>query len=453
MSATFSKPRFFMGNNIPPTVATLINSIILTRISFHTAQKSLVLNLLHHDFLHLRFSTQTRLCPPSKRTTPTDLAQLWQKAFIDYNAAVGEKAKKRECQLNTKGLGLAPNLDSVRSSVDETSKAFNKWRHDGGSLDKVRSIIGDNLGYAQAIGDQIIDSATAAFPPAGAIWTVATYAIKACQSMSRDYNQLVALIGETGNFLKTLQIIEEKVPGCKIYKECVTDALTALMIVFAIQTRFMYEGRALQFWHQLKGGDDDGPDKAYANVTAAIDRLSRANGLMAVRNTEDIKNLVTHLGGKLDSLYKDMMLQFQQQGQLITDGFQEQGKLIGEGFEQQGNLVVDGFEHEGHLIQDGFQQQEISFAVNIQLLKEIRQNQLAQQTKQDSTTQTKSAAKDLPTRSFTALNKARQFYGPIANPAANSRTWNVPLSLDRILGCQKTLNIVPGWMARLPFCG
>lgn len=274
--------------------------------------------------------------PQVSERPPTDLAQLWQKAFIDYNAAVGEKVKKKGCQLNTKGLGLAPNLDSVRSSVDETSKAFNKWRHDGGSLDKVRSIIGDNLGYAQAIGDQIIDSATAAFPPAGVIWTVATYAIKACQS--RDYNQLVALIGETGNFLKTLQIIEEKVPGCKIYKECVTDALTALMIVFAIQTRFMYEGRALQFWHQLKGGDDDGPDKAYANVTAAIDRLSRANGLMAVRNTEDIKSLVTHLGGKLDSLYEDMMLHFQQQGQLITDGFQEQGKLIGEGFEQQGKM-------------------------------------------------------------------------------------------------------------------
>jgi hypothetical protein len=216
--------------------------------------------------------------PQVSERPPTDLAQLWQKAFIDYNAAVGEKAKKTGCQLNVKGLSLAPNLDSVRSSVDETSKAFNKWRQDGGSLDKVLSIIGDNLGYAQAIGDQIIDSATAAFPLAGAIWIVATYAIKACQSMSRDYNQLVALIGETGNFLKTLQIIEEKVPGCKIYKECVTDALTALMIVFVIQSRFMYEGRALQFWHQLKGGDDDGPDKAYANVTAAIDRRKRLNG-------------------------------------------------------------------------------------------------------------------------------------------------------------------------------
>ena len=71
----------------------------------------------------------------------------------------------------------------------------------------------------------------------------------------------------------------------------------------------MYEGRALRFWNQLKGGDDDGPDKAYANVTAAIDQLSRANGLMAVRNTEDIKSLVTNLGGKLDSLYEDMISQ------------------------------------------------------------------------------------------------------------------------------------------------
>jgi hypothetical protein len=152
--------------------------------------------------------------PGGSQQAPTDLALLWRRAVNAYNDKVGKEGMK----LNVDGTGLVTSLEGVQAAVDSTSEAFRKWRHPKeNKLVKVRTIIGENLANVQAIGDQVISSATAAFPPAGAIWTVVTYAIKACQAMSRDYNQLMALIGEAGTFIKTLQIIESRVPDCTPY--------------------------------------------------------------------------------------------------------------------------------------------------------------------------------------------------------------------------------------------
>jgi hypothetical protein len=166
---------------------------------------------------------------------PTELARLWRDAFQAYNDAVGKKGLK----LDLDGGHLITSLADVVGSVDTSKKSFDKWRHDGGNWDKAVHFIGKNLDYAQKIGDQIASSAAASFPPASAIWTVATYAIKACQAQSKDYDQLLSLIGEARSFLKTLQIIEDNFPDCDCYAECITNAFTALMMVFAIQTKYI----------------------------------------------------------------------------------------------------------------------------------------------------------------------------------------------------------------------
>lgn len=130
---------------------------------------------------------------------PTELGLLWRDAFQGYNDAVGKKGLK----LSLDGSHLVTSLADVVGSVDTSKKSFEKWRNDGGNWDKARQFIGKNLDYAQRIGDQVASSAAASFPPASAIWTVATYAIKACQAQSKDYDQLLSLIGEAGSFLDT----------------------------------------------------------------------------------------------------------------------------------------------------------------------------------------------------------------------------------------------------------
>src|SRR5271156_3352551 len=68
--------------------------------------------------------------------------------------------------------------------------------------------------------------------------------LQTAQTQREDYDKLADLITETGGFLKVLQIIEKRVPNCQEYTECVTEVFTSLLVVFAVQTRFMKESRA-----------------------------------------------------------------------------------------------------------------------------------------------------------------------------------------------------------------
>jgi hypothetical protein len=67
--------------------------------------------------------------------------------------------------------------------VNETSE-IRKGPPNGAMVAEPEIVIGDNLGYAPGIGEQTIDSASTACPPAGAVWKGATYTIRTLQSMS-----------------------------------------------------------------------------------------------------------------------------------------------------------------------------------------------------------------------------------------------------------------------------
>jgi hypothetical protein len=172
----------------------------------------------------------------------------------------------------------------------------------------VRSFIGDSLRFVSVVGDNVVAAASTAFPLAGAIWTVVTFAIKACQAQSEDYDQLLALIGETGNLLKTIKIIETTLPDCESYTKFITEALTAIIGVFAVQTKMMLMKRPLVFLHILvQGGGDSDLTDVYAGVTRALTHLSGANQMMAIKNTEDIKTLVAQLGGDVSFYHENIM--------------------------------------------------------------------------------------------------------------------------------------------------
>ena len=71
--------------------------------------------------------------------------------------------------------------------------------------------------------------------------------LQTAQTQREDYDKLTDLFTETGGFLKVVQIIEKRVPNCQEYTECVTEVFASLLLVFAVQTRFMNEGRACEF--------------------------------------------------------------------------------------------------------------------------------------------------------------------------------------------------------------
>ena len=108
--------------------------------------------------------------------------------------------------------------------------------------------------------------------------------------MSHDYNQPIALIGDWQLSHDTANL-EKKVLRYKIYKECVTDDFVALMSI----TWFMYIGRGCNLGINWKVEMMMSWTKHTLMWLLQLTDWVAPRGLLTVRNTEDVKGLLTHL--------------------------------------------------------------------------------------------------------------------------------------------------------------
>lgn len=85
--------------------------------------------------------------PPPYSTTPngqneaSDLAKLWSEAIRNYEKKTNQPLR----------LDAMNNLDEVMKGTEKEIKGFDKFRHDKGKTDKVRSAFKDNLGWIQKV--------------------------------------------------------------------------------------------------------------------------------------------------------------------------------------------------------------------------------------------------------------------------------------------------------------
>ncbi|KAL9093012.1 MAG: hypothetical protein Q9165_004150 [Trypethelium subeluteriae] len=277
---------------------------------------------------------------------PSDLSDLWRNAFRKYNEKVGEKGAK----INVDGGDLVTNLADVVDQIQDDAKKFSLHRHSNDKLDNIRSTICANLGIAQVVGDQLAKAVSTSFPAASPIWTVATYAIQASQRMSADYDKLEALFEETGGFLKTLKILEDRVPDNQDYTNQVTDIIESIIVVFAIHTKYMNMHRPMKFLKSLSGEDGELAD-AYTNVTKALEKLSACSTQMTLRNTEDIKLFLTENQESVNAIQQQVAAQL---GMLqdLKESQEEHFSIIEAGNVQIQTTQIQGFQHLEQLFKD-----------------------------------------------------------------------------------------------------
>ena len=110
-------------------------------------------NLLHHPFIFHMASKQPK----------QSLVNLWEQAFNNYNQVVEKEGTKRNLQLRLdafKAGSLVQSIDDVKKAVDDSSKAFRKYRNSGSTVEKVRAYIGDSLRFVSVVGDKGVRQAT-----------------------------------------------------------------------------------------------------------------------------------------------------------------------------------------------------------------------------------------------------------------------------------------------------
>ncbi|KAI9704629.1 MAG: hypothetical protein M1820_005377 [Bogoriella megaspora] len=254
-------------------------------------------------------SEQSRGIVISTRKPPTDLANLWINAIEQYNSHISDQKGLKKIEHDWSNMVMS--LQDVENEVRDNAKSFLHKRHSGSKGDGLRASVRKNLGIAQFIGDQVAKAVSTSFPAASPIWTAATFAIQIAQKVSADYDKVQEMFVEMGDFLKTVKILEDRVPDNASFAQRLTDTMESLLVVFAVHTKYMKQGRALKFLSSIFG-DDDELEEAYANVRKALDKLTSATSTMALRNTQDIKNFLADNRDQVEQMEKQLTIRMDQ---------------------------------------------------------------------------------------------------------------------------------------------
>ena len=114
--------------------------------------------------LCLRKSKSHHVCVEVSDTIPdketTDVAQLWQKALDQWQLQTAE-FKNKLAKEDVERLEKVKTADDIVTYIAATTNKFIYWRHPRTKLDDFRSVVSNNLGYIQALGQVVADAASA----------------------------------------------------------------------------------------------------------------------------------------------------------------------------------------------------------------------------------------------------------------------------------------------------
>ncbi|KAI8723317.1 Goodbye domain-containing protein [Fusarium sp. LHS14.1] len=233
-----------------------------------------------------------------------DLADLWNKALLDYRGSVG--------------TDLQAEYGNVKEIADFASKEldkFQKFRHSKNKVDKLRSFLRDNLECIKRGTQQLATAATLAFPPAAAIGAALTCLITACHGVSRDFDLVVDCFEDMNSFLGRVIIIEKRVPNSKPYHNRLMDVFTAFLSMCGIAKKCIEFGRFKRWASRLKGEDSD-LTEARQNMDKALDSLQRATHLAILGKTESLQEMNEELLKNQDHHTKMLEAQRKKAGSL-----------------------------------------------------------------------------------------------------------------------------------------
>lgn len=206
-----------------------------------------------------------------------DIKDLWNDALKEYKGIVG-----RELQPTFKSTD-----DMIQHATSEKD-SFSKWRHDGKTLDKLRGIFMQNIGFIEVGSQKLIAAATPAFPPAAAIGTALTFVLATCKGQSADYDVVTAFFEDMNNFLQRVTILEGRVPDYRAYQACLMDVFTALLMMCAFATKFIAKGRFKTWIINSFMGQDADLASARMRMDKNLLMLQSATEYAILSNTETL---------------------------------------------------------------------------------------------------------------------------------------------------------------------
>ncbi|KAF8540637.1 hypothetical protein BDD12DRAFT_880276 [Trichophaea hybrida] len=213
------------------------------------------------------------------------VAALWRRAISQYQEATGNDP----CSFNIK---QAPSIEDVMNFTVEKEGHFKKWRSDGVSrkTSKFREVLKATLRPIDKLGSFVGSCASMAFPPSSVIFGAISVMLQTANSVSADYDTLLAFFEELKSFLERLKVLNGHIRSSPEIEECLVEILGSILILIGLSSKEMKRGRGLKFLKNLVNDKDNDIASAYHRLRKGVEqegRLIQAQTLVVSVNTLD----------------------------------------------------------------------------------------------------------------------------------------------------------------------
>ncbi|RGP75727.1 nacht and tpr domain-containing [Fusarium sporotrichioides] len=215
------------------------------------------------------------------------IARLWEEALKGYKGVAGRDLKQRF--VDTQAM-----IDQATNDMEN----FHKYRHNEKKVDKLRSILIENLEYIEAGTQQLANAASSAFPPAAAIGVALTYFMEACRTVSADYDTVTIFFEDMKSFLHRITILEARLPKSRHYRVCLLDVFASFLVMCGLAQKFVELGRftlSEKWISNLLGGEDSELASARKDMDMKLSRLQNATENAILGNTEELLKMTQEL--------------------------------------------------------------------------------------------------------------------------------------------------------------
>lgn len=240
----------------------------------------------------------------------SDLGILMQNAMKEYYASL---PKDLPMDPEMKDPTKQPkSIADVKLYVGKHVTNFKSSRHDGSMGDKIRTAIGKSLGVVQSISNVMGFAVGISFPPAAPIFTAINCLVFAGNSVSADYSNLEDFLGEVGDCLNSISIVEgylDKGTPIPQLKLDFTNVFAAILKLCGVATTFIHEGRLTRAFLRSTTGNDRGLGDANLKLKSSMLNLGRSiqNGtfigvVQLNESMSDLRRQSEEMLGKLNSI-------------------------------------------------------------------------------------------------------------------------------------------------------
>ena len=214
----------------------------------------------------------------------TDLGDLYYEAELEYTSITKEPF----------GIRLVQNIDDVKNYAEQASRQFEQKRHDGRLGDRIRSVLGNNIGTIQKVVNHFEGAAATAFPLCAPVFTAFDCVVGACVAVKADYDLLETFSSDVGKELSLIGVLEDSINRINIQELIATvkGVFYTVLRVCAFAVAYVKKPRLVHGAKSLVWGKDEKLMRAYGDLGAACKRLTDVVGVATLAMTARIDTRV-----------------------------------------------------------------------------------------------------------------------------------------------------------------